>query len=112
MSDDAIERLKARLAAAAETRGPVPPLDLSWLDDWRAAQPENVDFGVPDVDVPEPAPKRRRKPSIRTMILQAEKAGKSVASITTPDGTTLTFGTAEQKSPEDPWERAMQGPKQ
>jgi len=27
-----------------------------------------------------------RKPSLRALIMQAEKAGKNVASITTPDG--------------------------
>jgi hypothetical protein len=38
-------------------------------------------------------PKRReRKPSIRTMIAQAEKSGKTVANITTPDGYTIKFG--------------------
>jgi NAD(P)H-hydrate repair Nnr-like enzyme with NAD(P)H-hydrate epimerase domain len=37
-------------------------------------------------------PPRPRKPSIRAMIAQAEKSGKNVASITTPEGVTLTFG--------------------
>jgi NAD(P)H-hydrate repair Nnr-like enzyme with NAD(P)H-hydrate epimerase domain len=37
-------------------------------------------------------PRRPRKSSIRAMIAQAEKAGKNVASITTPEGITLTFG--------------------
>lgn len=37
-------------------------------------------------------PRRQRKPSIRGMIAQAEKSGKNVASITMPDGVTLTFG--------------------
>jgi hypothetical protein len=35
---------------------------------------------------------RKRKQSLRAMIAQAEKAGKSVASISTPDGITLNFG--------------------
>jgi hypothetical protein len=38
---------------------------------------------------------RRRKPSIATMIKRAEKSGKEVTSIVTPDGTTLNFGEAE-----------------
>jgi hypothetical protein len=33
-----------------------------------------------------------RKPSLRALIMQAEKAGKNVASITTPDGVMLRFG--------------------
>ena len=37
--------------------------------------------------------RRTRKPrSIATMIKQAEKTGKSVSSVTTADGVTLTFG--------------------
>jgi hypothetical protein len=38
-----------------------------------------------------------------------------VTAITTPDGTTLTFGKAktdQTNNEPDPWERAMQGPKQ
>jgi hypothetical protein len=35
---------------------------------------------------------RQRKPSVRTMIAQAEKAGKKVVSITMP---TFTFGKGE-----------------
>jgi hypothetical protein len=36
--------------------------------------------------------RRARKPRIDTMIAQAERAGKNVASITTPEGYTITFG--------------------
>jgi hypothetical protein len=36
--------------------------------------------------------RRARKPRIDTMIKQAERAGKNVVSITTPEGVTLTFG--------------------
>jgi hypothetical protein len=61
-------------------------------------------------------PKRRqRKPSIRATIKDAEKEGKAVTSVTLPDGTTLRFGEAqtEQTNNEpNPWERAMQRPKQ
>jgi hypothetical protein len=62
-----------------------------------------------------PARKRReRKPSVATLIKRAEKAGKTVTAITTAEGVTLTFGEAktEQTNEPDPWERAMQGPKQ
>ena len=44
-----------------------------------------------------------RKPSLRTLIVQAEKAGKNVASITTPDGVTLRFGESEPTEPSNPW---------
>jgi hypothetical protein len=44
-----------------------------------------------------------RKPSLRTLIVQAEKAGKNVASITTPDGVTLRFGECEPTEPSNPW---------
>ena len=60
--------------------------------------------------------RRQRKPRLGTMIAQVEKAGKTVTSITLPDGTTLSLGA---KMPgignpdSDPWEQAMmQGPKQ
>jgi hypothetical protein len=36
--------------------------------------------------------RRTRKPSIRTIIKAAEKAGKTVTAVTTPEGVTLTFG--------------------
>jgi hypothetical protein len=50
-----------------------------------------------------PASKRQRKPSIRTLIKQAEKAGKPVTSITTPDGVTLKFGESEPTEAANPW---------
>jgi len=43
-----------------------------------------------------------RRPSIRKMIEQAEKAGMALASVTMPDGTTLNFGKPES-APENPW---------
>ena len=44
-----------------------------------------------------------RKPGLRTLIEQAEKAGKKVASITMPDGVTLRFGESEPIEPSNPW---------
>ena len=38
------------------------------------------------------AKRRVSKPSIRRMVAAAEKAGKTVTGITTPDGVTLHFG--------------------
>ena len=51
-------------------------------------------------------PRRQRKPrrpSIKTMIEQAEKAGKPLASITLADGTKLDFGQPDSASPGNPW---------
>jgi hypothetical protein len=48
-------------------------------------------------------PRKPRRPSISKMIAQAEKAGKPVTSITTPDGMTLRFGEPEPGALENPW---------
>jgi|SRR5262245_3462783 len=63
-----------------------------------------------EVFTPElPAPglgqqKRQRKPRLDRLIKQAEQTGKSVNSITTPDGTTLTFGEPEPtEATKNPW---------
>src|SRR5262249_30454107 len=65
---------------------------------WRYSNP----YADPDPDVAlgrrqqSKASAQVRKPSIRTVVKQAEKAtGKTVTSITTPDGTTLHFGEPE-----------------
>jgi hypothetical protein len=55
-----------------------------------------------DVDCPR-AKRRVRKPSIRRMIAAAEKTGKNVTSITTPDGVTLHFGKGESTEASNPW---------
>jgi hypothetical protein len=58
----------------------------------------------PDSDEAVAAPKRRtRKPSITTLIKRAEKTGKAVTSITTPDGTTIHFGEPEASEANNPW---------
>ena len=44
-----------------------------------------------------------RKPSLRALIKQAEKAGKKVASVTTAEGITLTFGEPKSTEPGNPW---------
>ena len=41
---------------------------------------------------------RPRKPQINKMIEQAEKTGKTVTSVTTPDGHTLRFGDTDDVS--------------
>jgi hypothetical protein len=56
--------------------------------------------------------RRVRKPSVRSMIKDAEKDGKKVTAVSvTPEGVTLTFGEQTNNDP-NPWERAMQEPKQ
>jgi hypothetical protein len=53
---------------------------------------------------PAPAkPRRQRKPSLRKMIAAAERGGKNVTSITTPDGVTLHFGKVEDSEASNPW---------
>ena len=47
--------------------------------------------------------RRPRKPSIGKMIMQMEKAGKPVRSVTTSDGTTFTFGQPEPTEASNPW---------
>ena len=47
--------------------------------------------------------RRQRKPNIRRMIAAAERGGKNVTSITTPDGVTLHFGKGEPTEASNPW---------
>jgi hypothetical protein len=47
--------------------------------------------------------KRQRKPRLDRLIKQAEQTGKSVNSITTPDGHVLHFGEAETTAAGNPW---------
>ena len=58
---------------------------------------------------PERRVRKPRKPSIRRMIAAAEKAGKTVTSITMPDGTVLHFGEAAAHRGEQPVARRSQG---
>ena len=44
-----------------------------------------------------------RKPSLRALIMQAEKAGKNVKEITTADGVTLRFEEPQPTLPSNPW---------
>ena len=60
----------------------------------------------PIIYVDKPPPARhagRRKPSIATLIKRAEKAGKTVTSVTTPDGTVLHFGEPQPTEANNPW---------
>jgi hypothetical protein len=52
---------------------------------------------------PAPKPRRQRKPSIKKMIAAAERSGKTVTSLTTPDGVTLRFGESDPTEANNPW---------
>jgi hypothetical protein len=49
------------------------------------------------------AQRNRRKPSISTLITQAEKQGKTVTGVTTRDGTVLHFGEPQPTGASNPW---------
>jgi hypothetical protein len=54
--------------------------------------------------------RRQHKPSIAKQIKQAEKSGKPVTSITTPDGVTLHFGkseSSEANNDSNEWDREL-----
>ena len=54
-------------------------------------------------------PRKPRTPSIRARIAAAEKAGKTVTSVTLPDGTVLQFGAAGTGRGEQSVARRSQG---
>ncbi|HEX2351825.1 MAG TPA: hypothetical protein VHJ16_03520 [Xanthobacteraceae bacterium] len=52
---------------------------------------------------PQARERKSRRPGVRTMIRQAERAGKNVSKITTPDGTVLSFGEPQPTEANNPW---------
>jgi hypothetical protein len=50
-----------------------------------------------------PRERKPRKPSIATLVARAERTGKRVTSITTPDGTTINFGEPVSAESNNPW---------
>jgi hypothetical protein len=50
--------------------------------------------------------RRARKPSLRSLIKQAERAGKTVTSIER-DGVTLAFGETATSSDANPWDEVL-----
>ena len=50
-----------------------------------------------------------RKPTIGTLIKQAEKAGRTVTSITTSEGVTLRFGEPNPTEVANPWLAGLKG---
>jgi hypothetical protein len=58
----------------------------------------------PNTDSPSSPRPRGRRPRIDTLLAESAKGGKTVTSITLPDGTKLTFGEGEQtSSSSNPW---------
>jgi hypothetical protein len=55
----------------------------------------------------ESPPARRRKLRVDALIRQAEKAGKVVTSITTPDGVTLRFDESKQDNSNNSWDEVL-----
>jgi hypothetical protein len=53
------------------------------------------------------ARRRRRSTRVDTLIRQAEKAGKVVTSITTPDGVTLRFSESDRGSSNNSWDEVL-----
>jgi hypothetical protein len=74
-----------------------------------AAPADRADRGAPPART---VPKRRRRPSIATLVRRAEKTGRSVASITTPDGTTIHFGESTPTDATNPWLTDLKATKQ
>jgi hypothetical protein len=48
-------------------------------------------------------PTRRRRPSIDALLKEAARAGKTVTSITLPDGTKVNFGEGDPVESVNPW---------
>ena len=77
---DALERTIARAQAEAKQRAVA------------TTQPQ-----------PQARERKHRKPSVGTLLAQAESAGKSVSKIMTPDGTVLSFGEPQPTEANNPW---------
>jgi hypothetical protein len=116
--DEEYAALKARLAEAAEKAAAsgqtidTTPIDErlrrweascqrdfeEWQRQWRASHPDSESDESADA-----RPARKRKPSIRELIRQAENVGKPVTSVTTPEGYTLNFGEPHPIEASNPW---------
>jgi len=57
----------------------------------------------PEAQPQPPLARKPRKLGIVTIIRHAEKAGRPVTSITTPDGTVLHFGEPQPSEATNPW---------
>jgi hypothetical protein len=71
--------------------------------EWRAEWVRALGALKPRPNPEPPKPRRQRKASLRKMIAEAERDGRKVTSITTPDGVTLHFGEPEPTEASNPW---------
>jgi hypothetical protein len=113
--DDGIEWVEAAIAALPPDTNPdlvrlIETLDWQQLeliaDELERKERPAPSFSVEtkdDARASFPARKRQRKPSIRTLIKQAERAGRPVTSITTPEGFALRFDQPEPAEVANPW---------
>jgi hypothetical protein len=69
---------------------PGSPLPPNAEQRMQALVTSELTIGV-DIGRTRPRARRKRKPSIATLVKHAERTGKTVTSITTPDGTTINF---------------------
>jgi hypothetical protein len=111
--------LEARLIRKTHTTQSETLLDISDSDDEdlrcaglrRAWSPDPfVDLEFPKgrsaalaEAIAKAAPPRRRKRGIAELFKRAEKTGKVVTSVTTPDGITISFGEPKPSDASNPW---------
>jgi hypothetical protein len=116
--EEGVEYAEAAIAALPPCGHPEPDFvrELVEARDWRCLEmiARELDTRAAAVSqertaersvVSKPAkPHRKRKPSLRALIAQAEKAGKPVTSVTTPEGITLRFDQPESPAEaSNPW---------
>lgn len=77
-----------------------------------ANEPPELEQDPPQLEQPPQRRRRKRTPSIATMIKRAEKSGREVTSVTLPDGTRLHFGECEPSEANNPWLADMKATKQ
>jgi hypothetical protein len=99
------------MTSRAVIDGPLLYFDYGDLDALQAIETRQADLMraraadcfKPTADPAPAQPRRQRKPSLKRMIVAAERGGKTVTSITTPDGVTLHFGKGEPTEASNPW---------
>jgi hypothetical protein len=111
---DARERLHAAIAAWRERPTGIVPSILvarlaTLLTERKSALPPGA---LEERDHLRKQPRRQRKPNIGRMIAAAERGGKNVTGITTPDGVTLHFGKGESTETSNPWLDDLKATKQ